>query len=160
MSFNFSTLDLTEVNQESGRRTLTAGDHACRISDVKIADTRSGGKMMIIEMTGDGGQKVNDRINIVNNSKEAVEIGRARLKHLLEMAGHPNPNKPSDVNSIKGLSVGVHVVDGADWADQEGMIRKGGGEPRRSAPYFKASASASATATAKDDDGFGDGIPF
>jgi hypothetical protein len=115
--------------------------------------------MLIIEMTGDGGQKVNDRINIVNNSKEAVEIGRARLKHLLEMAGHPNPNQPKDVNSIKGLNVGVHVVDGADWADQEGMIRKGGGEPRRSAPYFKATASA-APSTAKDDDGFGDGIPF
>ena len=158
MSFNFSSLDLTEVNQESGRRTLAAGDHSCRISDVEIKDTRSGGKMLIIEMTGDGGQKVNDRINIVNNSKEAVEIGRARLKHLLEMAGHPNPNKPSDVNSIKGLSVGVHVVDGADWADQEGMIRKGGGEPRRSAPYFKATASS--TSPAKDDDGFGDGIPF
>ena len=158
MSFNFSSLDLTEVNQESGRRTLAAGDHSCRISDVEIKDTRSGGKMLIIEMTGDGGQKVNDRINIVNNSKEAVEIGRARLKHLLEMAGHPNPNKPSDVNSIKGLSVGVHVVDGADWADQEGMIRKGGGEPRRSAPYFKATASS--TSPAIDDDGFGDGIPF
>lgn len=158
MSFNFSSLDLTEVNQESGRRTLAAGDHSCRISDVEIKDTRSGGKMLIIEMTGDGGQKVNDRINIVNNSKEAVEIGRARLKHLLEMAGHPNPNQPKDVNSIKGLSVGVHVVDGADWADQEGMIRKGGGEPRRSAPYFKATASS--TSPAKDDDGFGDGIPF
>jgi len=159
MSFNFSSIDLTEVNQESGRRTLTAGDHACRISDVEIKDTRSGGKMLIIEMTGDGGQKVNDRINIVNNSKEAVEIGRARLKHLLEMAGHPNPNKPSDVNSMKGLSVGVHVVDGADWADQEGMIRKGGGEPRRSAPYFKA-ATAGVVAAAKSDDGFGDDIPF
>jgi len=158
MSFNFSSLDLTEVNQESGRRTLAAGDHSCRISDVEIKDTRSGGKMLIIEMTGDGGQKVNDRINIVNNSKEAVEIGRARLKHLLEMAGHPNPNQPKDVNSIKGLSVGVHVVDGADWADNEGMIRKGGGEPRRSAPYFKATASS--TSPAKDDDGFGDGIPF
>ena len=100
MSFNFSSLDLTEVNQESGRRTLTAGDHACRISDVEIKDTRSGGKMLIIEMTGDGGQKVNDRINIVNNSKEAVEIGRARLKHLLEMAGHPNPNQPNDKGAI------------------------------------------------------------
>ena len=39
------------------------------------------------------------------------------------------------------------------------MIRKGGGEPRRSAPYFKATASA-APSVAKDDDGFGDGIPF
>lgn len=157
MSFNFSSLDLTDADIESGRKSLEAGEHNCKISSVEIKDTRNGGKMMVVELKGGGGQVVYDRINVVNKNPEAVKIGHSRLKHLLEMAGHPNPNRPQDINTIKGLSVGIHVVIGDDWTDDEGMIRKGGGQPRQSAPYFKSNEVTPAVASGSS---FSDDIPF
>jgi hypothetical protein len=157
MSFNFSTLNLSDVNGEQGRRSLEAGDHVCTITDAEMKETRNGGSMLVIELTGDTGQSVRDRINLANANPKTVEMGRARLKHLLEMANHPTPDKPQNIASMRGLHVGVHVVDGDDWTDANGMIRRGGGEPRNVAPYFHATGSEAAPTAGET---FGDDIPF
>ena len=62
--------------------------------------------------------------------------------------------------------MGVHVVQGADWQDQTGERRKGGGEPRQNNPYFAAGDQPAATpvgvtsTASSGKDSFDDDIPF
>lgn len=160
----FATLNLCGVEEEQGSRTLPEGDHVCRISSAKLEKTVSGsGIKLVLQFDGLNGGYVRDVINIANESAQATEIGRRRLKHLLIQANHPNPDQPGDVATMVGLIVGVHVAKGEDWRDDSGQIRSGGGMPRKNVPYFRAKQDQSFTVTQPRpaaNDSFMDEIPF
>jgi hypothetical protein len=105
-------------------------------------------------------------MNVHNESEVATEIGLTRLKTLLSKAGYSHATP--DVAKMKGLKVGVHVVQGDDWQDKSGETRKGGGQTRDRNAYFApsdeavaavAAAPTGATSTSKKDS-FDDDIPF
>lgn len=137
----FNSLDLTGVSEEGGRQTLTPGNYICTISEAAVARTKAGtGHVLTVKLSDDFGQFVIDRINVANQNETTQKIGTQRLKSLLVCAGHPTPDKPGDVSSLNGLKVGVRVQAGASWKDNDGNVRPGGGEPRKSGAYFKPNA--------------------
>ncbi|MGL4754926.1 MAG: hypothetical protein ACRCXB_21355 [Aeromonadaceae bacterium] len=161
----FAALNLSNVEEEQGGRTLQVGDHICRITSAKLEKTASGkGMKLLVQFDGiNGGGYVRDVINVFNPSAQATDIGRKRLKHLLIQAGHPNPDQPGDVATMVGLIVGVHVVKGEDWKDETGQTRSGGGEPRNFSPYFKAEGavtSAPSKPSQASTPNWSDDIPF
>lgn len=135
----FGSLNLSGVEAEQGRRSLPPGSYVCRISKTEIKDTKDGrGKGLVVELSDvDGRGAVEDWINIYNRNEQTQEIGLKRLKSLLVSSGHPSPDRPGDVKSLVGLTVGVHVEQGDDWTDRDGNKRKGGGKPRSSGAYYK-----------------------
>jgi len=161
------SIDLGGIEEDKGGSTLAAGAHICRITDAELKKTKNGkGQRLAVTLTSlDGAGHVTDYMNVHNASPEAQEIGQRRLKTMLVKAGYTHSSP--DIAKMKGLKVGVHVVQGADWQDQTGERRKGGGEPRQSNPYYAPpSASnvtpigATSTSAAASDDDFGDEIPF
>ena len=161
-----AAIDLGSIEEDKGGSTLAAGAHICRISDAELKKTKNGkGQRLAVTLTSlDGSGHVIDYMNVHNASAEAMEIGQRRLKTMLVKAGYTHSSP--DIAKMKGLKVGVHVIQGADWHDNNGDRRKGGGEPRQSNPYFAPSESAptaapvGATSTAAASDTFDDDIPF
>lgn len=135
MSFNFRDLDLSGAGFDTGGNTLKPGKHTVEITDAELKKTSTGGFAVRVKMENDQGY-VQDFINVKNKSEQAQEIGRRRLHTLLHEAGHPNPDKPGDIKSIVGLSVGVIVEQGEDWTDDKGEKRSGGGKPARGKCYY------------------------
>lgn len=158
----FASLNLSGIEEEQGTRTLQVGDHICRVTSAKLEKTANGrGIKLIVQLDGlNGGGYVRDVMNLANDSDKAAEIGKKRLKHLLVQAGHPTPDNPKDVKTMEGLIVGVHVVKGEDWQDDQGQTRSGGGEPRKFGPYYSAPVGAHATTAARSPASFDDPIPF
>lgn len=166
----FNDINLAGVEAENGRSTLKPGAHTCRITEAEIKDTKGGGhavRVVFEEVSGAG--KVHDFINVHNKNDQAEEIGKRRLKALLENSNHPNPNRPGDIKSLVGLTVGVHVEQGDDWVDDKGETRRGGGEPRRNGAYFKLPATTGGDSTydygttsvgGRKSDPLDDDIPF
>jgi hypothetical protein len=146
MAWNgFDGLDLSKVEAESGRKTLEPGSHPCTITEAALSQTKDkAGHGLIVTFTSkNGAGVVEDFINLNNRNPMAVEIGMKRLKGLLIAAKHPNPDRPSDVRALVGLSVGVHVVQGSEWTDKDGKVRPGGGKPRQSGAYYPVDGGAS-----------------
>lgn len=147
MSWNgFGGLDLTTVEAQTGRKTLTPGSHHCKIVSAEVRQTKDKtGHALAVEFQAvDGTGSVEDFINLNNRNDMAERIGKERLKALLIAAKHPNPNRPGDVKSLIGLEVGVHVEEGESWVNAEGKTVPGGGKPRKSGAYYKVGSEAPA----------------
>jgi hypothetical protein len=137
MSWNgLSSINLAEIEEDKGGQTLAAGSHVCSITDAELSKTKSGkGHRLSVTLTAlDGSGYVVDYMNVNNPSEKAQEIGRIRLKTMLAKAGYSGTTP--DIDRMRGLKIGVHVVRGEDWVDSMGETRQGGGVPRDSKPYF------------------------
>lgn len=167
----FGDLDLSTVEAEQGRKTLTPGAHPCRVTSAELKATTNGHGIKVEFQALDGSGTTSDFINVSHKrSPDAERIGRQRLKALLIAGNHPNPNKPGDIRSLVGLRVGVHVVQSEDWVDKEGRKRPGGGKPRDSGAYYalQAGEQQAEDQAFTPSSGFGrgtygdldDGIPF
>lgn len=134
----FGSLDLSEVQEDRGRATMLPGNYICKITNAEMKDTKDkAGKGLIVEFADEAGSgKCDVFLNLVNRNEEAQRIGRSGLKTLLIASGHPNPDRPGDVNSMVGLRVGVRIEQGEDWTDKNGNTRPGGGKVRRSGAFF------------------------
>jgi len=134
----FGGLDLTEVEADRGRASMLPGNYICAIIDAEVRDTKDNkGKTLFVSFKSEAGEGSTDTlINLKNSNAEAERIGRGTLKALLISANHPNPNKPSDVKTLKGLKVGIRIEQSENWTDINGNIRPGGGKVRRSGAFF------------------------
>lgn len=137
-SFSFRDLNLGGVDAESSYAGLPPGRYICEVSEAKLAPCANNGMQVVVSFVEVGGLgNVRDYINIVNKNEDAQRIGRGRLKSLLINGGHPNPDNPGDIASLKGLHVGVNVEIGDDYTDQKtGQLRKGSSKVRRNGGYF------------------------
>jgi hypothetical protein len=120
MSFTFNDLDLSSSKVSAGGgKFLTEGRYLVKIKNAEWVKSSKGSG----STTGYYNVKV-------PSSTESERIGREQLKTLLYWAGHPSPDKPGDINSLKGLVVGVFV---GGKAENEGTSQE--------RTYFKVRAS-------------------
>jgi hypothetical protein len=109
MTFSFSNLSLAGVTAAASISVLAPGKYVVKVKDAEVTDTKAKtGKILKLKLVCDQGV-ITDNINVFNANKQAEEIGLGQLKAMLECAGHPNPNAPGGVDSIKGLTVGIVV---------------------------------------------------
>ncbi len=126
MSWNgFGELDLSDVQSDVGSARLREGTYRVKCTDAKIA-AKEGSKdrALVVDLVcqdGHGDIKVN--FNVSHHSAQAQEIALRQLKGFLEVSGHPNPNKPGDVQSLIGLECVIAVGMGKPWTDDKGKQR-------------------------------------
>jgi hypothetical protein len=125
MSFNFNELNLTDNEISTGAVILKPGKYVVKIKDTKVEPSKSGGMIMKVKLEDvNGGGSLNHWINLlVKTSAEATRIGRSELKTMLFYGGHPNPDRPGDVNLINGLTVGVVIKE--EKYTKNGMEKNG-----------------------------------
>lgn len=136
--FTFRDLYLNDVEVEKGGRTLSPGQHICRIAEAKFEKKGGNAQVKVLLEAVDGSGYVRDNFNIKHQNSQAQEIARRQFKTLLAMAKHPNPSLDQDegIETLLNLMVGVNVIQGEDWTDNDGVRRAGGGKPAKSGAYF------------------------
>lgn len=122
MSWNgFSNLDLSDVEVDD-YAPLETGEHEVRSTDVEIKTLGSDNKRLIVTLSEvNGAGTIKAGFNIVHRaSKQAQEIGLSQLKSFLVAGGHPNPDKPGDIMTLKGLTCRIYVGMGKPYTNKEG----------------------------------------
>lgn len=103
-------LDLSATKTQSFE-TIPAGKYLAACTKAELAETKSGGKMIKVELTIKNtemeGRKIYTQFNIQNANPKAVEIGLSQMKTFMVMAGYANPDKLSNVTDLQGLVVGI-----------------------------------------------------
>lgn len=126
MSFNFNSfgdLDLTKVDASSSG-TLKPGRYLCKVTEAEFK--KSAKALQVVVKLSDTASKdsIKDFINVrVFSSDEATGYGLQRLKKMLVAMGHPNPDKPGDIATLRGREIGVVVKE--DTYEKDGEKRKG-----------------------------------
>lgn len=118
---NFGDLDLTGDTLQGAPR-LPEGRHTVRCSEVKWAqkagttDWRAEADFESV----DGAGSTRFYFNTGHHDEETRRIGRSQLKTFLTVANHPNPDRPGDVRSLKGLVCDVIVGKGKPFTGRDG----------------------------------------
>jgi hypothetical protein len=146
MSWNFKNLNLKHVTADGPPRT-GEGDYICTISGAEVNE-RNGRTSVVVSFQTDSGYSFKDFCTMHNSDKaekpqNGVRIGQARLKSILEKGGHPNPDEPEDISSLKGLKVGVRLRLPKDangnvetWENSLGEIKQSGVKPLGFGAYY------------------------
>ena len=126
MNWNgFDALDLSKVEAGSGSNRLQKGTHHVRCTGAEVVTTASGGKMIKASLEAvDGTGEINANFNVANKNPMAVDIGMRQLKTFLVAANHPTPDKPADIQTLKGLECNVVVDLGKEWKGDDGTMRR------------------------------------
>ena len=166
MSFSFNDLNLSGVEVSSSAPILEPGRYVVEIKEAGLKPTRNGGTAVELSMTSTNGKgSLRAWINVhVPSSKTATRIGREQLKALLIHGGHPSPDNPKDIASIKGLKVGASVGQDKYTTDsgeeRVGSKLKGFFDPSEIDPSIeKRKAPSPANGSDKSDD-LEETIPF
>lgn len=156
--WNFGSLDLSGVEQDKGISRLDPGEHLVKCTDARIepvGDTAN--RKLVAEFAADDGSgTIRHNFNIHHTNQQAQEIGLRQLKTFLVSSNHPSPDKPGDVETMKGLKCKVYVGMGKPWRDRNGVERQNS-EVKRFMPVESASAGSKSAEPKKD---FEDPIPF
>jgi len=127
-SWNFGDLDLSDSEVDSGEQRLQPGRYICEVvhAELKSVKTDARAKRLevgFVDVSGLG--SIRESINIhLPKSEEATQIGKKQLITLLTHGGHPTPERPGDIKSLVGLTVGVNVsID--KYQDKKGEMRDG-----------------------------------
>lgn len=152
----FPNLDLSGVEEDKGIRRLDPGEHVVKCTEAKIepvGDTNN--RKLVADFSAEDGATIRHNFNVFHSNEQAMEIGLRQLKTFLVSANHPSPDKPGEVESMKGLKCKVYVGMGKPWRDRNGVERQNT-EVKRFMP-IEESTPQSASAEKKD---FDDAIPF
>lgn len=113
----FGNLDLSGVTPDDFS-PLGVGEHEVRCTDVEIKTGQNGkDKRVLVSLSAtDGSGQIKAGFNIVHaSSKQAQEIGLKQLKSFLVAGKHPNPDRPGDITSLKGLTCRVYIGMGKPY---------------------------------------------
>jgi hypothetical protein len=126
--FDFSQLDLSEYEVDSGEERLRAGRYICKVTEAKVEPMKSkNGYTLVLRLedkvTGHGSIPMFITVKHSKSAK-AQQIGLAQVKTLATHGGLPNPDKVGDVKNLVGLEVGVKVSP-EPWTDDNGEERTG-----------------------------------
>ncbi len=156
MSWNgFGSLDLSNVSEGSGSSRLQKGVHHVKCIEAEVVSTKTGGKMIKATLEAvDGTGEISANFNVANKNPQAVDIGMRQLKTFLVAANHPNPDKPEDIASLKGLECNVVVDLGKEWKGDDGTMRRSS-EVKNFKPAGATAPEGSGNSSDLDDD-----IPF
>jgi hypothetical protein len=172
--FDFSKLDLSKYEVDSGEERLRAGKYVCKVTEAKIETMKSGnGRTLTLRLedvkTGHGSIPMFITVEH-NKSAKAEEIGLKQLKTLAAHGGLANPNQIGNVKNLVGLQVGVKVSP-EPWTDDNGEERTGSAVDKWH-PFFDPSRTTAtgpdpveakapaAPAASKEDPFEDDDIPF
>tara|TARA_R110000823_G_scaffold14939_2_gene48985 strand:+ start:2614 stop:3102 length:489 start_codon:yes stop_codon:yes gene_type:complete len=162
MSFSFNDLNLATVQTSGASSQLKPGRYVAKVTNALLRDTKSGGKMVEVELDDVGGNgNLRAFLNIhIPSSEQATRIGREQLKALLTFGGHVDPDNVGKhgIASLKGLKSGVLVV--AESYTKDGEVRtgskvKGFFDPKGFVSSIPASANPTPPSAGLDDE-----IPF
>ncbi len=103
-------LDLSGVSEN---QTVPTGQYTASVEKAELTDTRSGGKMIKVQLKVLEGDHKNrmifDQFNTENANPQAVQIGLSQLKGMMKAWGHPNPNRLESCEELLGLRGLVNV---------------------------------------------------
>jgi len=120
----FGGLDLTGV-KEFGANRLGTGRHIVRVKKAEVAQIEGTNNRKLVvefeEVSGLG--EIRENFNIFHSHEKAQEMGLRALKSMLICGGHRSPDRPGDVATLRGLTLGIVVADGEPWRDKEGKMR-------------------------------------
>lgn len=149
--------DSTDVEPNQAFTALPAGEYNAEITDSDMENTKSGtGQFLKLELTVvDGeyaGRKVFDRLNLVNENKQAEEIARRTLSAICHAVGVVKVADSTDLhNRPMKVTIGIEKRKdtGEDANRVKGYASVGEGGPKAfSAPAKPAAAKASTPAKA------------
>jgi hypothetical protein len=106
-----SFLNLTDVAMSGGDYELIPeGVYEGKVTNAELKETKSGGKMVVLEFTTEKG-KLWENFNIVNSNPKAEEIGKGKLKTLLVYAGR-SPDV-QNINDFCGVpfKIAISIFD-------------------------------------------------
>lgn len=113
--FSFNELNLSGVDVSHGMPILKPGKYVAVVREAKMTPDKSNDGSMSLELKFDdvkGTGGIREWLPVYNrSSSERQRIARQQLKNLLFYGGHPNPDRPGDVNLMRGLTVGIVVAD-------------------------------------------------
>ena len=145
MAFNFRDLNLSGVEISSAPQILKPGRYVVEVSEAFTKQTRNGGTAIELTMSDTkGGGSLRAWVNVhVPSSQTATRIGREQLKALVTFGGHPSPDNPGDIATLKGLKVGASVMTDTytmDGEKREGSKLKGFFDPSEIDPEIEKSS--------------------
>lgn len=110
-------LDLTNATEQG--TPIPDGTYAVMVNKAEVADTKTGGQMIKVQLKVlDGqpqaGRVIFDQFNIKNANPQAVQIGLGQLKGMMKCFGHPNPNRLESTQELMGLRGQVTVKTESD----------------------------------------------
>ena len=117
MSLTFSDLDLTNVSEGSA---LGAGVHLVTISDAKFGPRNDGERPVLELELNSNGATYTDVLRVYSESEAGARISQQRLKQYLVAIDHDNPNKPGDVNLLKGKRCKIKIEPGKSFRRDDG----------------------------------------
>jgi hypothetical protein len=123
----FDSLDLSGVAEGSSRVSLEPGEHEVTCTEAKIepvANNPKHKKVVADFKSKSGAGEIRMNFNVYHSNAQAMEIGQRQLKSFLTAGNHPNPDKPGDIGSLKGLSCKVVVGLGKPWIGTDGRERQ------------------------------------
>lgn len=116
----FQDLDLSNVEVTGDFVRLPVGKHIVKCHDAKVEQiTGTANRRVVVEFSNDDGG-IRTNFNIYHSNEQAQSIGKERFKKFLMKAGHPNPDKPQDVTTINGRTVGIIVRMGNPYINNDG----------------------------------------
>lgn len=121
---DLQNLDMTDVEAKTGGPLLMPG---CYLTDIAAAEyinkstTHAFIKVTFEDTEGHG--SISNNYNVFHSSDEARRISREQLKTLLTFAGHPNPDRPTDLDKYLGLRVKIIVKADGTYVDKHGEMR-------------------------------------
>jgi len=152
----FGSLDLSTVDASAGSTRLQPGTYTVKCADAKIESVgTTKNKKLVADLVDEGGSgDIRMNFNILHTSDIAQDIGRRQLKSFLISSDHPNPDKPGDIATMKGLVCKIAVGMGKPWKGDDGVERQSS-EVKKFMPLSDKSNGAVTTAEKLDDE-----IPF
>ena len=157
MNWNgFGNLDLSEVQEYVA---LKPGEYEVICTNAKVEQIQGtqNRKLVADFKTQNGKGSIRNNFNIFHSSEQAMEIGQRQLKSFLVAAGHPNPDRPGDVNTLIGLECRIVVGMGKPWRDRNGSERQ---NTEVKNFFGKNDGQTSPSSGEGDANGFDDDIPF
>lgn len=118
--WNFGDLNLTEV--KAGGSRLPEGVYHVKCTDARLEDGMGSNKKLVLELKAvDGSGDIRQILNIKHTSERAQEIALRQLKTFLVASGHPTPDNPKDIGTLKNLECKIRVALGNPWKNSEGQ---------------------------------------
>lgn len=123
MSWNgFQSLDLSGVEADNFNPITQPGLYNFNCTDVelKTGPNKVNKRLILTLVDSVGGGTLKAGFNIVHQgSPQAQEIALRQLKSFLISGGHPNPDHPGDLETLKGLTPKAYVDYGKPYIDKE-----------------------------------------
>ena len=121
----FNNLDLSDVVPDD-YAPLTTGEYELEVVDIEMKTGANGqDKRLVLTMNDtEGSGSIRVGFNLFHRgSPEAMRIGRQQFKSFLTYSGHPNPDHPGDVNTLRHLRVRAFVAPGKPYRGDDGRER-------------------------------------